>query len=391
MRSRVGAGLLALLWGSAAVAGCSSAPAPAAASAAPTSAASASAPVSGGASATAAGPSSPAAAPSVAVRATVTEKLAAPWGLVVLPDGDLLVSERDDGRILRVAVKDGARTVAGAVPGVVSGGEGGLLGLALSPGYASDHLVYAYLSTAADNRVVRLTYDPARPSGEQLGAPEVLLAGIPHGPRHNGGRIAFGPDGLLYVGTGDSSDKALAQDTGSLGGKILRLAPDGAPAPGNPFPGSPVYSYGHRNVQGLTWDPQGRLWASEFGQDTWDELNLIRAGGNYGWPVVEGTGGRPEFIDPVVEWHTSEASPSGIAYADGAVWIAALRGTRLWRVPLDGDRAAAAPQAFLTDAYGRLRTVVADRDGTLLLVTNNTDGRGDSRSGDDRILRLTLS
>ncbi|MFJ9950414.1 PQQ-dependent sugar dehydrogenase [Kitasatospora sp. NPDC091207] len=391
MRSRVGAGLLALLWGYSAVAGCSSAPAPAAASAAPTSAGSASAPAPGGASATGSGSSSPGAAPSVAVRATVAEELAAPWGLVVLPDGDLLVSERDDGRILRVAAKDGARTVAGAVPGVVSGGEGGLLGLALSPGYASDRLVYAYLSTAADNRVVRLTYDPAGPSGGQLGTPEVLLAGIPHGPRHNGGRIAFGPDGLLYVGTGDSSDKALAQDTGSLGGKILRLTPDGAPAPGNPFPGSPVYSYGHRNVQGLAWDPQGRLWASEFGQDTWDELNLIRAGGNYGWPVVEGTGNRPEFIDPAVEWHTSEASPSGIAYADGAVWIAALRGTRLWRVPLDGDRAAAAPQAFLTDAYGRLRTVVADRDGTLLLVTNNTDGRGDSRSGDDRILRLTLS
>ncbi|MFD9593950.1 PQQ-dependent sugar dehydrogenase [Kitasatospora sp. NPDC059973] len=390
MRSRVGAGVLALLLGSGAVAGCSSAPEPAATSAAPSSAA-ASAVASSTGSATGSAPAAPGAAPSVAVRATVTEELAAPWGLVVLPDGDLLVSERDDGRIVRVAAKDGARTEAGTVPGVVSGGEGGLLGLALSPGYATDHLVYAYFSTAADNRVVRLTYDPARPAKQQLGTPEVLLTGIPHGPRHNGGRIAFGPDGLLYVGTGDSSDTALAQDEGSLGGKILRLAPDGTPAPGNPFPGSPVYSYGHRNVQGLTWDPQGRLWASEFGQDTWDELNLIKAGGNYGWPVVEGTGNRPGFIDPVAQWHTADASPSGIAYADGAVWIAALRGTRLWRVPLDGDRAAGAPEAFLDDAYGRLRTVVADRDGTLLLVTNNTDGRGDSRSGDDRILRLTVS
>ncbi|MGV9265999.1 PQQ-dependent sugar dehydrogenase [Kitasatospora sp. NPDC003701] len=388
MRSRVGVGLLALLLGSGALTGCSSAPAPAATSAAPTSAVPASAPSSGAASVPS---SSPGAAPSVSVRATVTEELEAPWGLVVLPDGDLLVSERDSGRILRVAAKDGARTEAGTVPGVVSGGEGGLLGLALSPGYADDHLVYAYLSTATDNRIVRLTYDPARPATEQLGTPEVLLTGIPHGPRHNGGRIAFGPDGLLYAGTGDSSNTALAQDKGSLGGKILRLTPDGAPAPGNPFPGSPVYSYGHRNVQGLTWDPQGRLWASEFGQDTWDELNLIRAGGDYGWPVVEGTGNRPGFIDPVAEWPTSEASPSGIAYADGAIWIAALRGTRLWRVPLDGDRAAGAPQAFLTDAHGRLRTVVADRDGTLLLVTNNTDGRGDSRSGDDRILRVGIS
>ncbi|MEU1421372.1 PQQ-dependent sugar dehydrogenase [Kitasatospora sp. NPDC005751] len=394
MRSRVGAGVLALVLGSGAVAGCSSAPAPPATSAAPSSAAAsavASPTASPTASATASAPATPGAAPSVAVRATVTEELAAPWGLVVLPDGDLLVSERDDGRIGRVAAKDGARTGTGTVPGVVSGGEGGLLGLALSPGYATDHLVYAYFSTVADNRVVRLTYDPTRPPEQQLGTPEALLTGIPHGPRHNGGRIAFGPDGLLYVGTGDSGDTGLAQDKGSLGGKILRLAPDGTPAPGNPFPGSPVYSYGHRNVQGLTWDPQGRLWASEFGQDTWDELNLIKAGGNYGWPVVEGAGNRPDFIDPVAQWHTADASPSGIAYADGAVWIAALRGTRLWRVPLDGDRAAGAPEAFLDDAYGRLRTVVADRDGTLLLVTNNTDGRGDSRSGDDRILRLTVS
>ncbi|AUY49080.1 PQQ-dependent sugar dehydrogenase [Streptomyces sp. CB01881] len=330
----------------------------------------------------------PASAP--VVRATVTDGLQSPWGLVVLPDGDLLVSERDSGRILRVSAKDGTRTEAGTVPGVVAGGEGGLLGLALSPGYPTDHLVYAYLSTEADNRIVRLTYDPAQPATRQLGDPAVLLTGIPRGHRHNGGRIAFGPDGLLYAGTGDSSNPALSQDKGSLGGKILRLSPDGTPAPGNPFPGSPVYSYGHRNVQGLAWDPQGRLWASEFGQDNWDELNLIRPGANYGWPVVEGIGNRPEFTDPVVQWRPSEASPSGIAYADGAVWMAALRGTRLWRVPLDGDRPAAAPQEFLTGAYGRLRTVVADRDGTLLLVTSNTDGAGDPRPGDDRILRVSV-
>ncbi|WP_327682470.1 PQQ-dependent sugar dehydrogenase [Kitasatospora sp. NBC_00458] len=337
----------------------------------------------------------PAAAPSataaVAVRATVAQDLDAPWGLAVLPEGDLLVAERDSGRIVRVAAPDGAKTEAGTVPGVESGGEGGLLGLALSPGFATDHLVYAYLSTASDNRVVRFDYDPARPAGGQLGSPTFLLEGIPHGSRHNGGRIAFGPDGMLYAGTGDAGDTALAQDRASLGGKVLRLTPDGAPAPGNPFPGSPVWSTGHRNVQGLTWDPQGRLWASEFGQDTWDELNLIRPGGNYGWPTVEGVGGRPEFVDPVARWRTSEASPSGIAYADGAVWLAALRGERLWRVPLDGEEPAAQPQEFLSGAYGRLRTVVADRDGTLLLVTNNTDGRGDPRAGDDRVLRLTVS
>ncbi|MFB6893667.1 PQQ-dependent sugar dehydrogenase [Kitasatospora sp. NPDC056327] len=336
-------------------------------------------------------PSVPAAAASVDVRGTVTDGLESPWGLAVLPGGDLLVSGRDDARILHVSAKDGTRTAAGTVPGVTPGGEGGLLGLALSPGFAADHRVYAYLSTASDNRIVRLDYDPAAPAGARLGEPVVLLAGIPHGPRHNGGRIAFGPDGLLYAGTGDANDRSLSQNRDSLGGKILRLTPDGAAAPGNPFPGSPVWSLGHRNVQGLAWDPQGRLFASEFGQDTWDELNLITPGGNYGWPTVEGTAGRPGFVDPLAQWHTADASPSGIAYASGAVWMAALGGARLWRVPLLGDRPAGAPQEFLAGAYGRLRTVTADRDGTLLVVTDNTDGRGDPRPGDDRILRLTVT
>ncbi|MFI9327039.1 PQQ-dependent sugar dehydrogenase [Kitasatospora sp. NPDC052868] len=374
MLRRSAAVVLALILGPAAAVGCSSA-APSVATGTAATAPSAGASAASG--------------PEVAVRATVTDGLAAPWGLAVLPDGDLLVSERDSAQIVRVAAKGGAKTVAGTVPGVTAGDEGGLLGIALSPGFATDHLVYAYLSTATDNRIVRLTYDPAQPPGRQLGTPEVLLTGIPHGPRHNGGRIAFGPDGLLYAGTGDSSNGALAQDKGSLGGKILRLAPDGSPAPGNPFPDSPVYSYGHRNVQGLAWDPQGRLWASEFGQDSWDELNLIKPGGDYGWPVVEGIGTNPDYINPVAQWRTADASPSGIAYADGAIWMAALRGTRLWRIPLDGDHLASAPQEFLDGAYGRLRAVVADRDGTLLLVTNNTDGRGDPQPGDDRILRLS--
>ncbi|MFF0408969.1 PQQ-dependent sugar dehydrogenase [Kitasatospora sp. NPDC004745] len=325
------------------------------------------------------------------VRATVADGLPVPWGLALLPDGDLLVSERDAGRIVLVAAAGGATTEAGTVPGVTAGGEGGLLGIATSPDFAADHLLYAYHSTATDNRIVRLRYDPEQPAGARLGAPDVLLAGIPRGPRHNGGRIAFGPDGLLYATTGDSGTPALAQDKGSLGGKILRLTPDGAPAPGNPFPDSPVYSYGHRNVEGIAWDDGGRLWATEFGEDTWDELNLIRPGGDYGWPAVEGVGHDPAYLDPVVEWHPADASPSGLAYADGALWVAALRGTRLWRVPITGDRLAGPPQGFLDGDYGRLRTVVADRDGSLLLATDNTDGRGEPRPGDDRVLRLSPS
>ncbi|MER7582465.1 PQQ-dependent sugar dehydrogenase [Kitasatospora sp. NPDC097691] len=374
MRRRLLALLLAALL---APAGCSSAPAPGPAS-----------PGSAHVSASASGAASGSASTGPEVRATLAEGLAVPWGVALLPGGDLLVSERDTARIVRVAAGGGAKTEAGVVPGVTAGGEGGLLGLALSPSFADDHLVHAYLSTAEDNRIVRLGYHPERPAGVQLGSPAVLLSGIPHGPRHNGGRIAFGPDGLLYATTGDSSDSGTAQDKGSLGGKILRLTPDGAPAPDNPFPGSPVYSYGHRNVQGLAWDGEGRLWASEFGENTWDELNLIRPGGNYGWPVVEGTGHRPGYLDPVAQWSPAEASPSGLAYAGGALWMAALRGTRLWRVPIAGDRLVGSPQAYLDGVYGRLRTVVTDRDGTLLLATGNTDGRGDPRPGDDRILRL---
>ncbi|MGW4896254.1 PQQ-dependent sugar dehydrogenase [Kitasatospora sp. NPDC004240] len=389
-RRSVATALSALLLAPATVLGCSSAAAPpGSASSAPsvsvppttTPAGSPSSPAGGAA----AGPAT------VTVRGTVTDGLDSPWGLAVLPEGDLLVSSRDTGRITRVAAAGGAKTDLGAVPDVASGGEGGLLGLALSPGYATDHRVYAYLTTRDDNRIVRLTYDPARPPGEQISDVRPVLTGIPKGPRHNGGRIAFGPDGLLYAGTGDASRGDAAQDQGSLAGKILRITPDGAPAPGNPFPGSPVFTLGHRNVQGLAWDDQGRLWASEFGQNTWDELNLIRAGGNYGWPVVEGVGDRPGYVDPVTVWKVADASPSGIAWARGAIWTAALRGTRLWRVPLAGENLAAPPQAYLTDEYGRLRTVVADRDGSLLVVTNNTDGRGDPRPGDDRILRLAVS
>ncbi|MGW2641082.1 PQQ-dependent sugar dehydrogenase [Streptomyces sp. NPDC001348] len=325
----------------------------------------------------------------VTVLRTVAEDLKSPWGLAPLPDGGLLVSSRDDGTIIRVDEKTGRKTELGKVSGVSPAGEGGLLGIALSPGYASDHMVYAYFTSASDNRIVRMLYDAHKPAGEQLGAPDTVFKGIPKGYIHNGGRIAFGPDGMLYAGTGESGRRGLAQDRKSLGGKILRLTPEGEPAPGNPFPGSPVYSYGHRNVQGLAWDGKQRLFASEFGQDTWDELNAIRPGGNYGWPDAEGRSGDSRFLDPLAQWHTDDASPSGIAYVDGVIWMAGLKGRRLWRIPLDGTKASADPQAFLTGKYGRLRTVVAG-DGKLWLVTSNTDGRGHPTSGDDRILELRV-
>jgi glucose/arabinose dehydrogenase len=312
----------------------------------------------------------------------VATGLAAPWSVAPLPDGSALVSERDSGRILRLG-PGRPPTEAGAVPGVVAAGEGGLLGLAMSPDGTA---VFAMHTADQDNRVVRMSWD-----GRRLGPASPVLTGIPKGQIHNGGRLAFGPDGLLSIATGDAGEPARAQDSGSLAGKILRVAPDGSVPGSNPLPGSPVYSLGHRNVQGLAFDGSGRLWASEFGAKDVDELNLIVPGGNYGWPQVEGTGGAPQFIDPAVAWSpTATASPSGIAVAEGSVWVASLRGGTLFQVPVGPDGTAGAPIAHLSGTYGRLRDVVAAPGGGLWLLTNNTDGRGEPRAGDDRIVALRL-
>ncbi|MET9768462.1 PQQ-dependent sugar dehydrogenase [Streptomyces sp. NPDC006415] len=330
---------------------------------------------------------------SAKVVSTLTEDLKSPWGLAALPGGDLLVSSRDEGTVHRIDGESGKKTLLGSVPGVSPAGEGGLLGLAVSSTFGADQLVYAYFTTTSDNRIVRMSYDEKRPAGQQLGAPDTVLRGIPKGSIHNGGRIAFGPDKMLYAGTGEAGDTELSQDKESLAGKILRMTPDGEPVHGNPEADSVVYSYGHRNVQGLAWDAEKRLWAAEFGQNTWDELNLIEPGGNYGWPEVEGEEGEDGFIDPVAQWKTSEASPSGIAYAEGSIWMAGLRGERLWRIPLSGEKAGeplADPQAFLQEEHGRLRTVVSAGSDRLWLVTSNTDGRGTQQGGDDKVLQVEV-
>ncbi|WP_030199010.1 PQQ-dependent sugar dehydrogenase [Terrabacter tumescens] len=346
-------------------------------------------------------PSSPAPT-SVAGRptgnATVVRTLATgidvPWGLARLPDGRVLVSARDSYRIDRLDVAAGRLTRVGTVPGVVSNvsqqGEAGLLGIAVSPTFTRDRLVYAYFSTASDNRIAAIPWDPSAPAGRQLGTPRVLVRGIPHNVHHNGGRLAFGPDGYLYATTGEAQRPALAQDKGSLGGKILRMTTSGRPAPGSPF-GTLVWSYGHRNVQGIAWDAAGRLWASEFGDHSADELNLIRPGRNYGWPQTEGRTSRAGITGPVVQWGPPQDSPSGIAIAGGSVWMAALRGQRLWRIPLDGARTTAAPQDFLVGRYGRLRSVLAVDDRTILVTTSNRDGRQAPGAGDDRILLVRVT
>jgi glucose/arabinose dehydrogenase len=311
---------------------------------------------------------------------TVATGLEAPWGVTFLPDGSALVGERDSTRVVAIAAGGGRPRPVGRVEGVQPQGEAGLLGLAASPSYDEDRLVYAYLTTAEDNRVVTMTYD-----GRRLGPPKAILRGIPNGFIHDGGRLLFAEDGNLFVSTGETGDGQLAQDRDSLAGKVLRITPDGRPAPGNPRKGSPVWTMGHRNVQGLAFDDRGRLWATEFGQDTWDELNLIDKGRNYGWPLVEGRGDLREYRNPFVQWRTSEASPSGLAYLDGSLWAGSLRGERLWQVPVTAD-GTGKPRDFFVGDYGRMRTVVAAPDGNLWVTTSNRDGRGDPAPRDDRIL-----
>jgi glucose/arabinose dehydrogenase len=313
---------------------------------------------------------------------TVAEGLAVPWGVAFLPDGSALVSERDTARVL--AVGEGPVREVGRVDQASPQGEAGLLGLAVSPSYAEDGLVYAYVSTSSDNRVVRMEYD-----GRRLGPAEDVLTGIPNGFTHDGGRLLFDAEGTLFVSTGEAGDPPLAQEPASLGGKILRITPDGEPAPGNPSADSPVWTLGHRNVQGLAFDDRGRLWATEFGQNTWDELNLIERARNYGWPLVEGRGEQDEYRNPFVTWATTDSSPSGLAFANGSLWAGALRGQRLWEVPVTGS-GTGEPRDWFVGDYGRIRTVVTAPNGNLWVTTSNHDGRGDPAPDDDRILEVAI-
>lgn len=318
---------------------------------------------------------------SATVTRTVVSGLATPWGLDFLPDGTAVVTERDTRRVL--VIEDGKAREIGKLSQARPQQEAGLLGVVVSPDFTTDQTLFFYLTTASDNRIVRATYADSR-----LGTTTPIVTGIPKASFHDGGRLAFGPDGFLYASTGDAGEGHLAQDPDSLAGKILRMTADGKPAPGNPS-GGLVFSLGHRNVQGLAFDQDDQLWASEFGDKAFDELNRIVPGANYGWPEFEGKGGTEGMTDPQVVWKTGEASPSGLAYLEGHLWMASLKGERLWRVTVS-DGKASDPTDFFVGKYGRLRTVVVAPNGSLWLTTSNRDGRGDPADADDRILEISL-
>lgn len=316
------------------------------------------------------------------------QDLTVPWGVAVLPESDLLVTERP-GTLRRIGQDAQSHTIEG----VAHVGEGGLLGLVLHPDFATNKYLYLYLTTqtgeSLTNRIERYTY-----SGDKLMNRKLIFGNIPGERNHDGGRLAFGPDRLLYATVGDAGRPDEAQDTNSLAGKILRLTPDGKPAPGNPF-GNAVYSYGHRNPQGLAWDNNGQLWSTEHGRSGpgttgYDELNRIKAGANYGWPVVQGDETRTGMEPPVVHSGPDETwAPAGLAYAGGSLYFGGLRGETLYQARIDSFNKVQLTAHF-REKYGRLRTTFA-HNGILYLTTSNYDGRGEPYPGDDKVIKINMT
>ena len=313
-----------------------------------------------------------------------------PWGVVTLPDGSILYNRRDAHDMVRLDPKTGAKVTVGTVPNVENtDGEGGLLGLAISATYGSDHWLYIMHTSPTDNRIVRikLTADKLDLSSEQ-----VLLSGILRNKFHDGGRLRFGPDGKLYASTGDAQNGDNAQNTAGLNGKVLRINPDGTIPSDNPF-GNAVWSYGHRNPQGLAFDSQGRLWEQEFGNSVMDETNLIVKGGNYGWPACEGTTGTcgtAGFIAPKRTYPTADGSCSGIAIVRDVLYVACERGARMYREVISGTSLTNV-QSYFAGTYGRLRTVEPAPDGGLWLTTSNLGDKDSiANNSDEKILHVNL-
>jgi glucose/arabinose dehydrogenase len=319
----------------------------------------------------------------------VAEDLEVPWEVVVLEEDRYLLTERTGDLLL---IDDGERYVLKSFDELDEPflGEGGLLGIALHPGFAENRYLYVYQTVdreSTENTVRRFEVDFEE---RELANETVIIDGIPSDRIHNGGRIAFGPDGYLYVTTGDAAESELAQDRDALAGKILRVDADGTVPDDNPF-GNEVYSYGHRKPQGITWDDEANLCSTQHGPSARDELNLIEPGHNYGWPTITGAETHPEMEPPVYHsWRYETWAPGGAAYYDGSVFFAGLRGERLYEARIEGGRVTAFV-GHVSGDFGRLRAVTLGPDGEYLyLATSNTDGRGAERANDDRLLRVPL-
>lgn len=326
----------------------------------------------------------------LAAIATIVTGLDTPWSLVFLPDGEMLVTERP-GRVRRIAKNNHLDAKPVATINVSEIGEGGLLGITIDPEFSTNRFVYLYYtySTKNDatlNKVVRMIYE-----NKSLVNETSILENIPGASNHNGGRIKFGPDNYLYVTTGDASEPSQAQNTSSLAGKILRITKEGKPAPGNPF-SNEVFSYGHRNPQGITWDSQGRLWETEHGrsgiQSGLDELNLIEIGKNYGWPnsqgntVKNGTIGPIEHSGSFTTW-----APGGVVFLNNSLFFTGLRGKTLYEAPIEKGKITEIKK-HLENEYGRIRDVIVGPDSMLYITTSNNDGRGTPQNEDDKVVRI---
>ena len=321
----------------------------------------------------------------------VAQGLEVPWAIAFLSDARILVTERP-GRVRIVNVTGDVDPNPAVTINVDSrtDGEGGLLGIVLHPDFSNNHFVYLYYTYQSSgnktlNRVVRMKCENNKLSGE-----EVLIDKIPGAIYHNGGRIKFGPDGFLYITTGDSRDSSLAQDKNSLAGKILRSTDEGKPAPGNPF-GNLIYSYGHRNPQGIAWDANGKLWETEHGRSNptgFDEVNLIEGGKNYGWEIIQGDETRSGMETPKINSGANGTwAPSGVAIVGNSLFFSGLKGETLYEAKINGGNISDLKKHFEKE-FGRIREVILGPDGMLYVTTSNRDGRGSPKDRDDKIIRV---
>lgn len=313
---------------------------------------------------------------------TVAQGLDTPWS-IEKSDDVFYLSERP-GKIIKIDGNKKNEQQVDLDKEVSTAAEAGLLGFVLAPDFKDSKEAYAYYTYEDNgqfNRIVKLKLE-----NDTWKEEEVLIDKIPSGQYHHGGRLKIGPDDKLYATTGDASDEQNAQDKDTLGGKILRINLDGSKPKDNPMSNSYVYSYGHRNPQGIVWTPDGQMYASEHGNQANDEINEIKEGHNYGWPVIEGNEENNNMETPIFTSGSDDTwAPSGIAFKDGIIYSAALRGEGIMKFDVEKDE-----MKKVATKYGRIRDVyIVNND--LYFVSNNTDGRGNPSQNDDKMYKVSLS